>query len=52
MSKDIIHSKSINELLNGMLLENPIHPLITIIDTEKSACGVKTIGKRFSSDLF
>ncbi|MFT6966903.1 MAG: YesN/AraC family two-component response regulator [Marivirga sp.] len=52
MDKNIIHSKSINELLSGMGLEKPTHPLITIIDTEKLAYGEETVGKRFSSELF
>jgi YesN/AraC family two-component response regulator len=52
MDKNIIHSKSINELLSGMRLEKPKHPLIAIIDTEKLAYGEETIGKRFSSELF
>jgi YesN/AraC family two-component response regulator len=52
MDKNIIHSKSINELLSGMRLEKPTHPLITIIDTEKLAYGEETVGKRFTSELF
>jgi YesN/AraC family two-component response regulator len=52
MDKNIIHSKSINELLSGMGLEKPTHPLITIIDTEKLVYGEETVGKRFSSELF
>lgn len=52
MDENIIHSKSINELLAGMGLEKPTHPLITIIDTEKLAYGEETVGKRFSSELF
>ncbi|MFT5103353.1 MAG: hypothetical protein ACI86C_001006, partial [Candidatus Latescibacterota bacterium] len=39
MDKNIIHSKSINELLSGMGLEKPTHPLITIIDTKKLTYG-------------
>jgi len=52
MDKNIIHSKSINELLSGMRLKKPTHPLITIIDTEKLAYGEETVGMRFSSELF
>jgi hypothetical protein len=52
MSHKIIHSKSINELVSGMGLEKPTHPLITIIDTEKLAYGEETMGMRFSSDLY
>ena len=52
MDKNIIHSKSINELLSGMRLKKPTHPLITVIDTEKLAYGEETVGMRFSSELF
>jgi AraC-like DNA-binding protein len=52
MDKNIIHSKSITELLSGMRLEKPTHPLITIIDTEKLAYGEEAVGKRFTSELF
>ena len=52
MNKNIIHSKSINDLLSGMGLEKPTHPLITVIDTEKLAYGKETVGMRFSSELF
>tara|TARA_B110000503_G_scaffold115645_1_gene174112 strand:+ start:139 stop:1047 length:909 start_codon:yes stop_codon:yes gene_type:complete len=52
MDKNIIHSKSINDLLSGMGLEKPTHPLITVIDTEKLAYGKETVGMRFSSELF
>jgi AraC-like DNA-binding protein len=52
MSEKIIHSKSINELVSGMGLKKPTHPLITIIDTEKLAYGEETVGMRFSSDLY
>lgn len=33
-------------------MEKPTHPLITILDTGKLAYGEKTVGKRFSSDLY
>lgn len=52
MREKVIHSKSINDLLVGMGLEKPTHPLITIIDTEKLAYGEETVGKRFASELF
>jgi AraC-like DNA-binding protein len=52
VGENIIHSKSINDLLLGMGLKKPTHPLITIIDTEKLAYGDETVGMRFSSDLF
>ncbi|MDF1697932.1 MAG: helix-turn-helix transcriptional regulator [Saprospiraceae bacterium] len=52
MSKEVIHSKSIHELLLAMGLEKPAHPLIAIIDTEKLSYGYETVGKRFSSDLY
>ena len=50
--QNTIHSKSIIELLSGMRLEKPTHPLITIIDTQKLAYGDETVGKRFTSDLY
>lgn len=52
MDQSIIHSKSVNDLLTGMGLEKPTHPLITIIDTRKLAYGEETVGKRFSSELY
>jgi AraC-like DNA-binding protein len=52
MSKSIIHSKSITEIRAVFGLEKPTHPLITLLNTQKLAYGEKTVGKRFSSDLF
>jgi AraC-like DNA-binding protein len=52
MSEQVIHSKSINDLLSGMGLEKPTHPLITIIDTKRLSYGEDTVGMRFSSDLY
>lgn len=52
MSEPIIHSKSITEIRAVFGLDKPTHPLITILDTEKLAYGVETVGKRFSSDLY
>jgi AraC-like DNA-binding protein len=52
MGNSIIHSKSISELLQGMRLEKPTHPLITIIDTAKLGYGEETIGARYSSSMY
>lgn len=52
MSNNIFRSKSIAELLQGMGLGKPDHPLIAIIDTAKLAYGEELIGLRFSSDLY
>lgn len=52
MDEQIIHSKSITDILLVMGMEKSTHPLITIIDTEKLAYGAETVGKRFSSELF
>ena len=52
MIEQIIHSKSTTEIRTVFGLEKPTHPLITILDTGKLAYGEKTVGKRFSSDLY
>lgn len=52
MNKKIIRSKSIDELLQGMGMGKPTHPLITIIDTAKLAYGEERVGMRFSSSLY
>lgn len=52
MEKEVIRSKSIGELLKGMGLGKPAHPLITIIDTSKLAYGEERIGARYASDLY
>ena len=52
MSNEIIHSKTISDLLGVMGTGDTSHPLITVIDTAKLAYGEELIGKRFSSDLY
>ncbi len=52
MSSPIIHSRSIADIRSVFGLSKPTHPLITILDTQKLAYGEKTVGKRFSSDLY
>jgi YesN/AraC family two-component response regulator len=52
MNEQIIHSKSITEIRAVFGLDKPTHPLITILETDKLAYGEKTVGKRFSSDLY
>lgn len=52
MNKNIIRSKSIDELLQGMGMGKPTHPLIAIIDTAKLAYGEERVGMRFSSSLY
>ncbi|MCP4437870.1 MAG: hypothetical protein GY810_02920 [Aureispira sp.] len=48
MDNNIYKSKSIAELLKGMGLGKPAHPLIAVIDTAKLAYGEELIGMRFS----
>lgn len=52
MSKTIIHSKSIAELHKVKGLEEPNHPLITVIDASKLAFGKEALGLKFSSSLY
>ena len=52
MSSEVIHSKTINDLLNVMGTGERLHPLIAVIDTAKLAYGEETVGMRFSSDLY
>jgi AraC-like DNA-binding protein len=52
MDKNIIHIKSINQLLEGSGFGKPTHPLIAIIDTANIAFGKEMQGLRLSSDLF
>lgn len=52
MDNNIFRSKSIAELLRGMGLGKPVHPLITIIDNAKLSYGEELIGMRFSSDMY
>ena len=52
MEKNIIHIKSISQLLEGSGLGKPTHPLIAIIDTANIAFGEEMLGLRISSDLY
>ena len=52
MNSDIFRSRSIAELLKGMGLGKPAHPLIAVIDTAKLAYGEEFVGMRFSSDMY
>ena len=52
MENSIFRSKSIAELLHGMGLGKPDHPLIAVIDSSKLCYGEEMIGVRFSSDLY
>ena len=52
MDKNIIHIKSIGQLLEGSGLGKPTHPLIAIIDTANIAFGEEMLGLRISSDLY
>ena len=52
MDKNIFRSKSIAELLRGMGLGKPAHPLIAVIDSAKLSYGEELIGMRFSSDMY
>jgi AraC-like DNA-binding protein len=52
MNQPIFRSKSIAELHQGMGLENPKHPLITVIDTANLEYGEEYVGARFTTDLY
>lgn len=52
MNSNIFRSRSIAELLKGMGLGKPAHPLIAVIDTAKLAYGEEFVGMRFSSDMY
>ena len=52
MGKNIIHIKSINQLLEGSVFEKSTHPLIAIIDTANIAFGEEMLGLKISSDLY
>jgi AraC-like DNA-binding protein len=52
MDKNIIHSKSISELIKGAGLGKVKHPLITIIDTAQISFGEQMLGLRLASDLY
>lgn len=52
MDNGIYRSKSIAELLQGMGLGKPVHPLIAVIDTGKLCYGEELVGMRFTADLY
>lgn len=52
MDKNIIHIKSINQLLEGSGFGKATHPLVAIIDTANIAFGEEMLGLRISSDLY
>ena len=52
MNKNIIHIKSINQLLEGSGFGKATHPLVAIIDTANIAFGEEMLGLRISSDLY
>ncbi len=52
MNKNIHRSKTIAELHQGMGLEKPNHPLITIVNTEHLSYGEEIVGMRFCSDMY
>lgn len=52
MDKNVYRSKSISDLLEGMGMDKPKHPLVTIIDTEELAYGKDRVGARYTSDLY
>jgi AraC-like DNA-binding protein len=47
-----IHSNSISELHQIKRLEQPLHPLISIIDVSKIAYGEEVLGVKISSSLY
>jgi len=52
MGKNIIHIKSINQLLEGSGFGKATHPLIAIIDTANIVFGEEMQGLKISSDLY
>jgi|TARA_B110000046_G_scaffold1865_1_gene2067 YesN/AraC family two-component response regulator len=52
MGKNIIHIKSINQLLEGSGFGKATHPLIAIVDTANIVFGEEMQGLRISSDLY
>lgn len=52
MSKPHFKQKTIANVHESLNLENPQHPLITVIDTAKLVHSEEDIGTRFSSDLY
>ena len=52
MGNNIIHIKSINQLLEGSGLGKPTHPLIAVIDTADIVFGKEMQGLKITSDLY
>lgn len=52
MDENIIHIKSINQLLEGSGFGKATHPLIAIIDTANIVFGEEMQGLRISSDMY
>ena len=52
MDKNIIHIKSINQLLVGSGLGKATHPLIAVIDTADIVFGKEMQGLKITSDLY
>lgn len=52
MSKDVIHIKSISQLLEGSGFGKATHPLIAIIDTANIVFGEEMLGLKITSDLY
>jgi AraC-like DNA-binding protein len=52
MGKNIIHIKSINQLLEGSGFGKATHPLIAVIDTANVVFGKEMQGLKISSDLY
>tara|TARA_Y100000389_G_scaffold140748_1_gene138637 strand:- start:1035 stop:1943 length:909 start_codon:yes stop_codon:yes gene_type:complete len=52
MDKNIIHIKSINQLIEGSGLGKPTHPLIAVIDTADIVFGKEMQGLKITSDLY
>lgn len=52
MDKQIIHIKSINQLLDGSGFGKTTHPLIAIIDTTDITFGEEMLGLKITSDLY
>ena len=52
MDNNIVHIKSISELMEGSGFGKPKHPLITIIDTANISFSKEMLGLKLTSDLY
>lgn len=52
MSEEIIRFDSISQIAEGMNMEKPKNPLITVLDVSQIEYGEERIGKRFAADLY